>query len=243
MNFKFIPGQRLVDSARWLVCLVALLLMMGCKSENQEKREQYQATVNPENGKIVKVNGEEFRIVYIGGVRFRFPNTRQFRSAGFATQPEADGIDMELYRLDVQKDKITGKETFRWLDGDIEKSHLPIAQVRGTTEPVETDPLKGPPMPSQYQYLKESCHDDVALGLKLCGTKYLEKQPIIVYPLNSLKYKMYIYQNSMYINFRANVKAIIDMNDMRRNINPNPDWKRIYTITINLLDKYSEDNT
>ena len=244
MSFKFIPEQRLGSNACWLACFFALLLVMGCKSEDQERQEQYQASVNPENGKTLEVNGEEFRIVYIGGVRFKFPDTRQFRVVGgrHATQPETDGIDMELYRLDVQKDKVTGKETFRWLDGDIEKPSFVIAQVRGTTEPVETDPLKGPPVPIQYQLSQEFCHDDLSSGLRLCGSKDFPKHPIIGYSLKPLKYEMYIYHNFMHINFRANVDVRIDMNDMKLNINPNPDWLRIYTIAINLLDKYSEGN-
>lgn len=190
MSFKFIPEQRLGSNACWLACFFALLLVMGCKSENQERREQYQASVNPENWKIVKINGEQFRIVYIGGVRFKFPDTRQFRVVGgrHASQAEGDGIDMELYRLDVQKDKVTGEGFTRWLDGDIEKSYVPIAQVRGTTKPIETDPLKGPLVPSQYQLSQEFCHDDLSSGLRLCGSKDFPKHPIIGYSLNPLKY-------------------------------------------------------
>jgi RTX calcium-binding nonapeptide repeat (4 copies) len=236
MNFKFIQTQQLGGFARLLVCLFGLVFLTACKSEDQERQEQYQATVNHENGRLVTVNGEKLRIVYIGGVRFRFPDTRQFRVVGgrHANRPEHDGIDMELYRLDIQKDKLTGKEIFRWLDGEIEKPSLFIAQVRGTTKPVDTNPTKEPPVPSQYQLSQEFCHDDLSSGLRLCGSKDFPKHPIIGYSLKPLKYKMYIYSNFMYINFRANVKVRISMNDMQRNINPNPDWKRIYTITITL---------
>lgn len=242
MNFKFIPRQRLGDSERWLVYLFALLLVIGCKPEEQERREKYQATVNHENGRLVTVKGETFRIIYIGGVRFRFPDTTQYRWIGgaYATQPEADGIDMELFRPEIQKDKVTGEGFTRWLDGDIEKSYAPIAQVRGTTKPVETDALKSPPVPSQYQLSEEFCHDDVPLGLRVCGSKYFPKRPSIAYPLSPLKYKIYIFENFMRINFRPNVAVRVYMEG---SLPLNPDWKRIYTITINLLDKYFEDNT
>lgn len=66
-----------------LWCLIALFtLLIGCDYE-KHKAEKYRASVNPENGKIVEVDGEKFRIVYIGGVRFRFPDTPQFGGGGY----------------------------------------------------------------------------------------------------------------------------------------------------------------
>jgi len=66
------------------LCFIAFLLviLMGCNPSEQDKRDKYQETVNPENGKFVEVNGERFQIIYIGGTPFRFPNTRQFRVVG-----------------------------------------------------------------------------------------------------------------------------------------------------------------
>jgi len=236
------PVFRKLHTGYLLLGFLLWMLLTGCDME-KDRQDKYKASINPENGKIVEVNGEKFRIIYIGGVRFRFPDTDQFRWVGgqYASSPLTDGIDMSLYRLEVQPGKVPGTKSYRWFYGDIEKPDPISVQIRGTIEPVEIDSTKEPSLPRHMSPTIYIGHDDVNLGLKVFSHKDSPKIPSYAYPLTPLEHPVYIPDiSAMYINYAPKVKAEVDLKNMG-NLSIDPNWKEIYFEVVNTLNQYRED--
>jgi hypothetical protein len=252
MNFKFITGQRLGDYARWLLFLPILMLLIGCKSEEQDRREKYRTTVNPENGKLVTVKGEKFRIVYIGGVRFQFPDTpdRQFGWTGqFAASPITDGVDMHFYWPDIPRGKAPGTKYAKRLDGKYEVSNLIIVLVRGRSE--EEIMLRDNKTPEQWFNLSATNYivrDNKELGLRTFTSKKQLKDRIAqdwfqyAYTLTEDAIEPWsgkpveILYGSIHFNYAPKVRV-----EIRLPGNIDKNWKDTYLGVVETLNKYRED--
>jgi hypothetical protein len=230
------PEYKLRQKLLWFLLL---MLITGCGESEKEKRDKYQATLPSDNGKQVEVNGEKFRIAYIGGVRFRFPDTDQFRTVGGknASQAETDGIDIDLYR----PVKVPGVQSYKWFYGNIEKSAPIYVQVRGRAKPEVMDRTRNTGLlrfmnPSDY-----IVHDDFKLGLRIYSPKEHPDTQYHAYPLIPLEHELYIvYKNFIHINYAPKVDIrIIQYSEGRSFIAP--DWKEIYLDTVKILNKYRED--
>jgi hypothetical protein len=176
--------QEYINKHRYLRNLLFLLifqLLVGCDPYQDEKsrRAKYQATVNPDNGRIVEINGEEFRIVYIGGVRFRFPEKISNghigwtgASGGPVTKPETDGVDMTLLWPDIPPGKTPRTKYSESSDGKSDRSNIVFVQVRSTSDPIVIETTK---TIEQRLLLVDSSNyivrDDLKLGLRTFSPK------------------------------------------------------------------------
>jgi hypothetical protein len=232
------PEYKLRQKLLWFLLL---MLLTGCGESAKEKRDKYQATLPSDNGKVVEVNGEKFRIVYIGGVRFRFPDTNQFRSVGgdSASSPTHDGIDLDLYR----PVKVPGVQSYKWFYGNIEKSAPISVQVRGRTEPKVMDRTKNSGLLPYMHPLNYIVHDDIKLGLRIFRPKDFPDMNEYAYPLIPLEHELYIiYDDFIEVIYAPKVDVKIDLMHRTREIHSIPsDWKEIYLDTVNILNKYRED--
>lgn len=250
MSFTFSKEESLRPRTRWLFLLSILILVMGCKPEEQERREKYQTTVNPENGKIVEVNGEKFRIVYIGGVRFRFPINNQFGwIGGHASDPTTNGMDIDLYWPDIPPGKAPGTKYAKWLDGKYEVSNLIIVLVRGRSE--EEVMLRDNKTPEQWFNLTPTNYivrDNKELGLRTFTSKKQPKDHITqdwfqyAYTLTEDAIEHWsgkpveILYGHIHFNYAPKVRVEIRLPGY---IDKN--WKDTYLGVVETLNKYRED--
>jgi hypothetical protein len=244
MSFSFNSKQR--AGILRLLFFSALLLMVGCRDQiSDEKRRiaKYQATLKPENGRIVEVNGEEFRIVYIGGVRFRFPNTNQFHWNGAdANSPSSDGISIHLLWPDIPPGKSL-QTKFVAMEGEIGRTNSIEAQVRGASEPVLIDKSKTIEELWRLNANNYFFHDDPKSGLRIFNAKETPNFPAYLYSLKNdandpVSGLPVVVSDGQFIHFmfapQVSVRII-----MMGGIHP--DWKGIYLGVIETLNKYRED--
>ncbi len=243
MNFKFIPEPRLGSNACWLVCLVALLLVMGCKSEDQERQEQHQTSVNPEHGNIVEVNGETFQIAHIGGVRFRFPYTNTF-----VVRPSI--AYLHLNWPDIPPGKAQ-KTKFTAIDGKIGRTNSIEVQITANNEPIVIDKNKSVEERWRLNASDYIVRDDLKLGLKTFVSKTTAKNLIdmgvvdYAYSLTDDAIEPWggqpIVVSGEFISFMYAPEVSVRIVMMGWTGHINPDWKGIYLGVVETLNKYRED--
>jgi hypothetical protein len=250
MSYTVTTQHILLRYARWLLFLLSLYWLAGCDPYQDEKRKvaKYQAAVNPENGRIVEVNGQEFRIVYIGGMRFRFPNTNQFRWNGsFATSSSSDGVSIYLLWPDIQSGK-SPETKFMAMEGDIGRNNNIEVQVRGKDKPVIIDKNKEFGLPYYLNPDDYIIRDDLELGLRKFVSKSTSKELI---DKGSFDYAHSLTNDATepwsgrpivvsrgFINFMYAPKVSVRIITM----GIPQDWKGIYLRAIETLNKYREDN-
>jgi hypothetical protein len=235
---------------RNLLFLLILQLLVGCDPYQDEKRKvaKYQATVNPENGRIVEINGEEFRIVYIGGVRFRFPEKIPNGhigwtgiSGGPVTGPETDGVHISFCWPDIPFGKVPDAKC----SGAPGEGNLIDVIVTGTEMQNETDKSKVFGLPYYVNPDDYIVRDDLKLGLRIFSEKGTPNNPSYAHSLTDdaitpVDNKPVIVTNN-YIYFRYAPKIEVRINMMMYGNPINPNWKGIYLGVVETLNKYRED--
>jgi hypothetical protein len=221
----------------WLLVVLLLMLLMGCDSE-KDRRDKYQATVNPENGKIVEVNGEKFRIVYIGGVRFRFPITFGLGWTGvYANKPETESVGIGLYWPDIPPGKAPGTERSR--------NNSVSVLVMGKKEPVKIDKSVTIEQKNRLNPADYIVRDDMKLGLRTFSPKEFPNFRSYAYSLTEDAVTPWGHEPVMisseyiYFIYAPQIEVRIEMWREKEDIDPN--WKGIYLGVVETLDKYRED--
>jgi len=224
-----------VYDSRWPMLLGFLLftLLTGCDLDSSEKNRP---PVNPDHGKRVEINGEKFRIIYIGGVRFRFPDNNTFVWAS-----QSGDIHIHLDWPNIPPGKVPETKYIEWLDGKISRSNQVEVQVIGKEEPIQIDTSKtveqwwnlGPP-----NYI---VHDDLTLGLKIYSPKEFPTQPAYAFSLTPLEHQpVLVLYGDIFFNYVPKVEVRIHMMGWRGGgISPN--WKDTYLGVVETLNKYRED--
>lgn len=231
-----------------------LMLLIGCDYEKR-KAEKYRASVNPENGKIVEVDGEKFRIVYIGGVRFRFPDTRQFGGGGIYVDksnehlppdPLINTLYMDLYWPDIPPGKAPGT-TYKALDKLGGRTNSVDVLVKGTDKPIIIDHTKTVEQRHRLDPAIYDVHDDLNLGLRIYNPKTHPDLAEYAVALTEDATEPWggqpivIQTGYIFFSYAPQVRVRIVMTGWLGRINP--DWKGIYLGVVETLNKYREDKT
>jgi hypothetical protein len=222
-------------SRQWkLLGFLLFTLLTGCNMDNPEENKP---SINPENGKIVEVNGEKFRITYIGGVRFRFPDTNQFGT-------RSEGVSIHLYWPDIPPSMAPETKPFRWLDGNNYKTNSVEVQVRETREPIEIDTPKTVEDKWRLNSSKYNIYDDLKLGLKIFYPKAHPNLPAYAYSLTNDAIEPWggqpIVVSGEFITFMYAPQVSVRIIMMGWTGDINPDWKGVYLGVIETLNKYRE---
>lgn len=217
--------------------MLLLMLLTGCESE-QDRIDKHQATVNPENGKIIEVNGEKFRIIYIRGVRFRFPKNNTFIMASESS------IHIHLMWPDIPPGKAPETKPIA-LEGRIDKTNFVEVVVDERKDPIESD--KSLTFEQRHHLNSDDyiVRDDLQLGLRLFCSKQNPNFVHYAYSLTKdaltpLEREPVVQSGGfIYFDYLPNVAVRIEMMGWMGLINP--DWKGIYLGVIETLNKYRED--
>jgi len=216
---------------------------MGCDLDSSEKNKP---PVNPDHGKRVEINGEKFRIIYIGGVRFRFPDNNTFVWSSLS----GDGIHIHLDWPNIPPGKVPETKPLQWLDGKIHRNNQVEVQIIGKEEPIQIDTSKtveqrwnlGPP-----NYI---AHDDLTLELRIYSPKEAPTFPSYAFSLTDDALTPLEHQpvkimdgGSIYFYYAPKVQVRIFMMGWHGlglgTVDPN--WKSTYLGVLETLNKYRED--
>lgn len=231
------------DSGRWkLLGFLLFTLITGCDLDSAEKNKP---PVNPEHGKRVEINGEKFRIIYIGGVRFRFPDNDTF----YWASPSGD-INIHLDWPNIPPGKVPETKPLQWLDGKIHRNNQVEVIVRGTIEPITVDTSKTVGLPSFLNPANYIVHDDLKLGLRIYSPKEAPTFPSFAFSLTEdaltpLEHQPVMVSDggSIYFNYAPKIKVRISMMGWHGlglgTVDPN--WKSTYLGVVETLNKYRED--
>jgi hypothetical protein len=239
------------DFRQWkLLGFLLFTLLMGCNVDDPEEKAR---AVNSEHGKQVEVNGEKFRIIYIGGVRFRFPDTNQFGWTGpFSTEPTTDGVDISLYWPDIPPGKAPGTKYLKTLDGNNYGTNQVEVIVRGTVAPIVRDPSQTVEERWRLNSDEYIVRDNLELGLKTFVAKNTPKEMIergyahYAYSITKDALEPWSNQpvvvNGEFITFMYSPQVSVRISMMGWGGYINPDWKGIYLGVVETLNKYRETN-
>jgi hypothetical protein len=219
------------------------LLLTGCDWDSTKKNKP---PINLDHGKRVEINGEKFRIIYIGGVRFRFPDNDTFVWAS-----QVGDININLYWPNIPPGKAPGTKSFRWLEDKSERTNAVNVIVRETSEPIEFD--KSKTLEQQFNLSPSDyiIRDDLTLGLRTFVSK-IASQKLIDNGYFDYAYSLtddaqtpwghqpvMVFGESISFMYTPQVRVRITMMGWNDHINPN--WKGIYLGVIETLNKYRED--
>lgn len=227
---------------RKLLGFLLFTLLTGCDLDSSEKNKP---PVNPDHGKRVEINGEKFRIIYIGGVRFRFPDTNTYVWASESS------IHINLYWPDIPPGKSPGTKPFKWLDEKNYRTNAVNVQVIGMDEPITID--KSKTLEQQWNLSSSNyiVRDNLTLGLRTFASKTASQKLIdngyfdYAYSLTDdaltpLEHQpvMVSHGESIYFNYAPKIQVRIFMMGWIGHVNP--DWKGIYLGVVETLNKYRE---
>jgi hypothetical protein len=223
---------------RKLLGLLLFTLLTGCDLDSSEKNKPL---VNPDHGKRVEINGEKFRIIYIGGVRFRFPDNDTFIWASLS----GDGIHIHLDWPNIPPGKAPETKYIEWLDGKIHRNNQVEVRVIGKEEPFQIDTSKTVEQRWNLTPDKYIAHDDLTLGLKIYSPKEAATFPSYAFPLTPLEHYPVLLMsgNSIYFDYSPRIQIKIFMMgwDGLGLGTIAPIWKETYLGVVETLNKYRED--
>lgn len=215
----------------------------------------YYANVNkyvpinpPDHGQRLEINGEKFRIIYIGGVRFRFPDNDTFIWPSLV----GDGINIHLDWPNIPPGRSPGTKYVEWYEGKIRRNNQVELQVIGKEDAIKIDPNQTVEQLWNLSSSKYVVHDDLALGLRVYSPKEapsfpayavsltddaftpLDHQPVMVWDGGSI----YFYYAPK-VEVRVHMMGWGGMGMSMGKIDPN--WKSTYLGVLETLNKYRED--
>lgn len=234
-------------SPLWVPLLISLVWTVFGESE-QERIAKYQATLPPDNGKIIEVEGEKFRVVYIGGIRFRFPDNYKFRWFGEfgVSSPSGEGVHISFCWPDIPPGKAPSAKCGDWRrDENVPKNQVEVMLV-GVDEPVKIDASKTVEERHRLNNPYYTVRDDPKTGLRIFSLKEIPDVPTDVYSIKndaneSLSGQPVVMSGGyIYFMYASQVQVRINMEGWGgRRINPY--WKDIYWSVIAALNNYRED--
>lgn len=239
-----------MDNKRWVkIFLLAILvwfifflidMLFGYDAYMRSEKVKFPAKIHPEQNEVYDINGQRYRVIYIGGVRFHFPEN--YYLAGNDPGPTA-GVNFGLYWPDIPPGKVPGIK-INALEEQLGKIKSVEVQVRGTEKPIEKTKSKVTGLPYYDNPDDYIIRDDLTLGYRTFIPKSHPRLMMYIYSLNRDAIDPWtgepVVYNLGYINFsytsRISVRIIISGRGIA-----NPDWKGIYLGVVETLNKYRQD--
>lgn len=237
-----------INWIRKIGVLSALALLVWLYSYGLLNKILPAPSIYPEHGKVLDVNGEKFRIVYLGGQRFRFPMTNEFQWNGgyFEGDYSNRRVDMYLFWPDIPPGKAPEtKHYFYNSASDGFKINLVHVKIVGEKESIDPKHIvKQSPVASLSDYI---IREDLTRGLRIYFPKQNPDYPAYVYPLSDtlitpLQHEpVRVHGNDLIsFNYSPTIEVRVSWEGYKPNKNA-PDWKGMYLDVVETLNKYRED--